>query len=124
MINLRAHGFHLSVLDLLEEPFLLLLVFIYLIFFFTDDKGTYYFPTRDFHPPSDDYRGKREQLENYLAEHRKEYESYVIRGYTFQKRFRTWIHIIHGLRTMKDLHLFFLSQIWLNICLVRSGIML
>jgi hypothetical protein len=38
--------------------------------FFTDDKGTYYFPTRDFHPPSDDYRGKREQLENYLAEHR------------------------------------------------------
>src|ERR671914_1320296 len=39
--------------------------------FFTDDNGTYYFPTRDFHPPSEGYRGKREQLEDYLTEHRK-----------------------------------------------------
>ena len=30
--------------------------------FFTDDNGTYYFSTRDFHPPSENYRGKREQL--------------------------------------------------------------
>ena len=39
--------------------------------FFTDDNGTYFFSTRDFHPPSEDYRGKREQLEDHLAEHRK-----------------------------------------------------
>jgi hypothetical protein len=39
--------------------------------FLTDDNGTYYFSTRDFHPPSEDYRGRQEQLENHLAEHRK-----------------------------------------------------
>ncbi len=39
--------------------------------FFTDDNGTYYFPTRDFHPPSEDYQGKREQLESFLAAHKK-----------------------------------------------------
>jgi hypothetical protein len=39
--------------------------------FFTDDNGTYYFSTRDFHPPSENYRGKLDQLENHLAEHRK-----------------------------------------------------
>ena len=39
--------------------------------FFTDDNGTYYFSTRDFHPPSENYRGKRDQLENHVTEHRK-----------------------------------------------------
>src|SRR5215211_7717277 len=38
--------------------------------FFTDDNGTYYFSTRDFHPPSEDYRGKQGQLENHIAEHK------------------------------------------------------
>src|SRR5215210_5228575 len=92
--------------------------------FFTDDKGTYYFPTRDFHPPSDDYRGKREQLENYLAEHRKRIRKLSDKRLYIPKEIPYIIRIIRGLRTMKDLHLFFLSQIWLNICLVRSGIML
>jgi hypothetical protein len=39
--------------------------------FFTDDNGTYYFSTRDFHPPSKDYRGEQGQLENHIAEHKK-----------------------------------------------------
>jgi hypothetical protein len=39
--------------------------------FFTDDEGTYYFSTRDFHPPSENYQGKQEQLQNHLAEHKK-----------------------------------------------------
>ncbi len=37
----------------------------------------------------------------------KEYESYLIRGYTFQKRALSWIRITHGLQTMKDPHFFF-----------------
>jgi hypothetical protein len=39
--------------------------------FFTDDNGTYCFSTRDFHPPSKDYRGEQGQLENHIAEHKK-----------------------------------------------------
>ena len=39
--------------------------------FFTDDSGTYYFSTRDFHPPSKDYRGEQGQLENHITEHKK-----------------------------------------------------
>ena len=37
--------------------------------FYTDDSGTYFFPTRDFHPPQDIMDGKVE-LEQFLAAHK------------------------------------------------------
>ena len=30
-----------------------------------------YFPTCDFHPPSEDYQDRLDQLENHIAEHKK-----------------------------------------------------
>jgi hypothetical protein len=38
--------------------------------FFTDDNGTYFFPTRDFHPPIEIHDGKVD-LEEFLSVHKK-----------------------------------------------------
>jgi hypothetical protein len=65
--------------------------------FLTDDNGTYYFSTRDFHPPSEDYRGRQEQLENHLAEHRKRIRKltdkrlYIPKKSPFMDPHNTWI---------------------------------
>ena len=37
--------------------------------FYTDDNGTYFFPTRDFHPPLDIMDGKVD-LQEFLAAHK------------------------------------------------------
>jgi hypothetical protein len=79
--------------------------------FFTDDNGTYYFSTRDFHPPSKDYRGKREQLENFLVEHKKRIRKVSDKRLYVPRETPTWIHITHGLQIMKVLPLFFQLQI-------------
>jgi hypothetical protein len=89
--------------------------------FFTDDKGTYYFPTRDFHPPSDDYRGKREQLENYLAEHRKRIRKlsdkrlYIPKEIPYVDPHNTWIANHEGstlILPVADLAQHMLGAIW------------
>jgi hypothetical protein len=65
--------------------------------FFTDDNGTYYFSTRDFHPPSENYLGKRDQLENHLAEHRKRIQKlsdkrlYIPKKSPYMDPHNTWI---------------------------------
>jgi hypothetical protein len=56
--------------------------------FYTDDSGTYFFPTRDFHPPKDIVDGKVE-LQQFLAAHGGP------RGYDLVDR--GWCHNYTGL---------------------------
>ena len=106
MTNLYDHRFHLLVVDPLEEPFHLVLVFTYLTFSLTKDNGTYYFPTRDFHPPSENYHGKREQLENFLEAHKKRIRKLSDKRLYIPKETPRWTLIIHGLQIMR-LYIFF-----------------
>src|SRR5688500_4788209 len=89
--------------------------------FFTDDNGTYYFPTRDFHPPSEDYRGKREQLENHLADHKKRIRKlsdkrlYIPRETPYMDPHNTWIANHEGstlVLPVADLAQHMLGAIW------------
>ena len=65
--------------------------------FFTDDNGTYYFSTRDFHPPSKDYRGEQGQLENHIAKHKKRVRKlsdnrlHILRESPYMDPHNTWI---------------------------------
>ena len=120
-MKLTAHSFHLTVLDLLEEPFRLQAGFHTSDLFFTDDNGTYYFPTRDFHPPSEDYRGKQEQLENHLIPHRKRIRKlsdkrlYIPKESPFMDPHNTWIANHEGstlFLPVADLAQHMLSVIW------------
>ena len=89
--------------------------------FFTDDNGTYYFPTRDYHPPSEDYRGKLDQLENHLAEHRKRIRKlsdkrlYIPRETPYMDPHNTWIANHEGstlVLPVADLAQHMLGAIW------------
>lgn len=89
--------------------------------FFTDDDGTYYFSTRDFHPPSENYLGKREQLENHLAEHRKRIRKlsdkrlYIPKKSPYMDPHNTWIANHEGstlILPVVDLAQHMLDGIW------------
>ncbi|MDQ4012759.1 MAG: hypothetical protein M3146_03420 [Thermoproteota archaeon] len=89
--------------------------------FYTDDNGTYYFSTRDFHPPLEEYRGKREQLENHLAEHRKRIRKlsdkrlYIPKKSPYMDPHNTWIANHKGstlILPVVDLAQHFLDGIW------------
>jgi hypothetical protein len=89
--------------------------------FFTDDNGTYYFSTRDFHPPLEEYRGKREQLQNHLAEHRKRIRKlsdkrlYIPKKSPYMDPHNTWIANHEGstlILPVVDLAQHFLDAIW------------
>jgi hypothetical protein len=89
--------------------------------FFTDDNGTYYFSTRDFPPPSEDYRGNREQLENHLVEHRKRIRKlsdkrlYIPKKTPYMDPHNTWIANHEGstlILPVVDLAQHFLDAIW------------
>ena len=65
--------------------------------FFTDDNGMYYFSTRDFHPPSADFRGKHEELEKHITTHKKRIRKlsnerlYLPRQAPYMDAHNTWI---------------------------------
>jgi hypothetical protein len=89
--------------------------------FFTDDNGTYYFSTRDFHPPLEEYRGRREQLQNHLAEHRKRIRKlsdkrlYIPKKSPYMDPHNTWIANHEGstlILPVVDLAQHFLDAIW------------
>ena len=89
--------------------------------FFTDDNGTYYFSTRDFHPPLEEYRGKREQLENHIVEHRKRIRKlsdkrlYIPKKTPYMDPHNTWIANHEGstlILPVIDLAQHFLDAIW------------
>src|SRR5919109_966016 len=89
--------------------------------FYTDDNGTYYFSTRDFHPPSENYRGKQEQLENHLAEHRKRIRKlsdkrlYIPKKSPFMDPHNTWIANHEGstlILPVADMAQHMLGEIW------------
>jgi hypothetical protein len=89
--------------------------------FFTDDNGTYYFSTRDLHPPSENYLGKREQLENHLAEHRKRIRKlsdkrlYIPKKTPYMDPHNTWIANHEGstlILPVVDLAQHMLDGIW------------
>jgi hypothetical protein len=63
--------------------------------FFTDDNGTYFFPTRDFHPEVEIQDGKVD-LEEFLSVHKKRIKSYLIKDYIFPKKNHIWKAIILG----------------------------
>jgi hypothetical protein len=64
--------------------------------FYTDDNGTYVFPTRDFHPPQDIMDGKVE-LEQFLAAHRSRIRKlsdkrlYIPKEEPYMEGHNTWI---------------------------------
>ena len=89
--------------------------------FFTDDNGTYYFSTRDFHPPLENYRGKREQLDNHIAEHRKRIRKlsdkrlYIPKKTPYMDPHNTWIANHEGstlILPVVDLAQHMLDGIW------------
>jgi hypothetical protein len=89
--------------------------------FFTDDNGTYYFSTRDFHPPLEEYRGRLEQLQNHLAEHRKRIRKlsdrrlYIPKKSPYMDPHNTWIANHEGstlILPVVDLAQHFLDAIW------------
>ena len=89
--------------------------------FFTDDNGTYYFSTRDFHPPLENYRGKREQLDNHIAEHRKRIRKlsdkrlYIPKKTPYMDPHNTWIANHEGstlILPVVDLAQHILDGIW------------
>jgi hypothetical protein len=63
--------------------------------FYTDDNGTYIFPTRDFHPEIEIYDGKV-NLEEFFSVHKKNKETFQINGFTFLGQNLTWKAIIRG----------------------------
>jgi hypothetical protein len=89
--------------------------------FFTDDNGTYYFPTRDFHPPSENYRGKREQLESFIESHKKRIRKlsdkrlYIPKETPYMDPHNTWIANHEGstlVLPVADLAQHMLGAIW------------
>ena len=64
--------------------------------FYTDDNGTYFFPTRDFHPPIEIRDGKVD-LEEFLALHKKRIKKlsdkrlYIPRSEPYMEGHNTWI---------------------------------
>jgi hypothetical protein len=64
--------------------------------FFTDDNGTYFFPTRDFHPPIEIHDGKVD-LEEFLALHQKRIRKlsdkrlHIPRSEPYMEGHNTWI---------------------------------
>ena len=64
--------------------------------FFTDDKGTYFFPTRDFHPEIEIYDGKID-LQEFLAVHKKRIKKlsdkrlYIPNREPYMEGHNTWI---------------------------------
>ncbi len=64
--------------------------------FYTDDNGTYYFPTRDFHPPLEINDGKVD-LREFLAAHKSRVRKlsdnrlYIPRDEPFMEGHNTWI---------------------------------
>jgi len=89
--------------------------------FFTDDNGTYYFSTRDFHPPLENYRGKLEQLENHIVEHRKRIRKlsdkrlYIPKKTPYMDPHNTWIANHEGstlILPVVDLAQHMLDGIW------------
>jgi hypothetical protein len=121
MTNRYDHSFPLSVVDLLEEPFHLLLVFTYLIFFLQMTMG----PTISLRaispPPSEDYRGKPDQLENHLAEHRSRIRKlsdkrlYIPKETPYMDPHNTWIANHEGstlVLPVADLAQHILGAIW------------
>jgi hypothetical protein len=83
--------------------------------------GHYYFSTRDFHPPSENYLGKREQLENHLAEHRKRIRKlsdkrlYIPKKTPYMDPHNTWIANHEGstlILPVVDLAQHMLDGIW------------
>lgn len=65
-------------------------------FFYTDDNGTYFFPTRDFHPPQDIMDGKVD-LQQFLAAHKSRIRKisnkrlYTPREEPYMEGHNTWI---------------------------------
>jgi hypothetical protein len=64
--------------------------------FFTDDNGTYFFPTRDFHPEIEIFDGKV-NLEEFLSVHKKRIRKlsdkrlYIPRSEPYMEGHNTWI---------------------------------
>jgi hypothetical protein len=64
--------------------------------FFTDDKGTYFFPTRDFHPEIEIHDGKVD-LQEFLAVHKKRIKKlsdkrlYIPNREPYMEGHNTWI---------------------------------
>ena len=63
--------------------------------FFTDDDGTYFFPTRDFHPEIEIHDGKID-LHEFLAVHKKRIKNYLINDCTFLAQNPIWKDTIPG----------------------------
>jgi hypothetical protein len=59
--------------------------------FFTDDNGTYFFPTRNFHPEVEIHDGKVD-----LQYTKKNKKNYLINGCTFLVLSHIWKDTIHG----------------------------
>jgi hypothetical protein len=64
--------------------------------FYTDDNGTYFFPTRDFHPPQDIMDGKVD-LQQFLAAHKQRIQKlsnnrlYIPKEEPYMEGHNTWI---------------------------------